>query len=521
MKVIKSKVFTTNVQNIEISGLGTDSTKRLHQFVDRLFNPKLDNEGFKAGGPIFDDKARDVLLKYELHQGEIQEEVKYLDSIRYGGRYSPNSIIQQIQRFQAEHAPSFRWNRNYKDAIKDVREMIIPKHFLLEVIRYRSDDDVRQTLPREDTHSGFEFIVTGFKEKGAYMEGSFDQFEVETETARRNGTFGKPILPAHRLQCSGAYDAALKYRRTGECKWKTRLVSMVDLWVILAECMWAKPFQHLMHNVHWYAGGKKPIDLSQIVNTKRMHYKYWFSIDYSQFDQSIPSWLIRDAFSIIHDSFKEFKDLEWLWEILVNDFINKAFVGPDGHLHYAENGVPSGSMFTQIIDTLCNRIMIATYFHSISKKRNQSVDYDCMICGDDNLGFANEVIDLNDLSGYLKRCFGILCKPEKCSQGKQVDSPQFLSREWRHEGEWRHPKELVAKMLYPERWRPYQSEPSLVPEAIVYSYILTYPRGMDELIDVRRFMRDHVGYLKSWTNAIFGYQTGYLSYLQRYEMSSS
>lgn len=515
MKVTNSNysVFATNVQNATLSGLGTDSTKRLMQHCDSQFQMKRVKDE-----PLFDDKTRDVLVKYELKPNEINQEVKYLDSIGYGGRKDPSQLIQQIERFQAGHVPSFRWNRNYQRALRAVQEMTTPTVQGLKILRYRSDEDIKDALPKPDAHSGFEFIVTGLKEKGMYIEGARDHFEEELNQARVNGSFGKPIITLNRLQCSGAYDA--EGNRTGEHKKKTRLVSAVDLWVVVAELMWAKPFQRHLATRSYYAGGKDPVTLRTNVRHARWHHKYWISLDYSKFDQSLVSWLIRDAFEIIWNCFEGCSDWRWLWDIIVNDFLKKAFIGPDGKLFYAENGVPSGSMFTQIIDSICNLIMVHTYFYSLEAKGTKVDDFVCIICGDDNLVFLDFDVNFEDLEGYFKRNFGVECNASKCDRGTQADDPVFLSRTWRVAGEWRQPKELIAKMLYPERFRPYKANPQLTPEAIVYSYILAFPLGMKELIDVDRFMLDNTHYLRSWSSAIFGYQSGYLSYTMRYENSS-
>nr|QIJ70084.1 RNA-dependent RNA polymerase [Davola partiti-like virus] len=505
-------VFTTNVQNAKISGLGTDSTKRLIHHCGDQFHLKQVKDG-----PLFDNKTRNVLRKYELKPGEINREVKYLDSIRYGGEKDPSQLFQQIERFQQAHAPSFQWNKNYQRALRKVEKLTTPMIQRLKILEYRSDEDIKDALPKPDAHSGFEFIVTGLKEKGMYIEGARDHFEEELHQARMRGSFCKPIITLNRLQCSGAYDA--EGNRTGECKKKTRLVSAVDIWVVIAELMWAKPFQRFMASRPWYVGGKKPWELRANVGHNRWHHKQWISLDYSKFDQSLPAWLIRDAFNIIWKCFQGCENWRWLWDIIVNDFIKKAFVGPDGTLFYAENGVPSGSMFTQIIDSICNLIMVHTYFYSLEAKGHKISDFVCIICGDDNLVFLDFDVDFEDLEGYFKRNFGVECNASKCDRGAQTDDPVFLSRFWQNRGEWRLPKELIAKMLYPERFRPYRKNPQLTPEAIVYSYILAFPLGMEELIDVRRFMKDNVQYLRSWSSAIFEYQSGYLSYVMRYENS--
>lgn len=507
---------TTNssLKDAELSKLSVESTKRLMNFSGVKFERRIPNEA----KPPFDDRVRDVVLSYALDSKKLLSELNYLDSMGYGCLFYHGPLLEQIQRFQDHpeigevHAPSFRWNKNYKRAMKRVRAQVIPR-FKLTVHTYKDEQDVLDALPRLDTHAGFEYILTGKKYKGDYEGEMYDQLQRELTLAKVTKSLRKPILPGYRLQISGAYDEDGK--RTGTFKRKVRLVSMVDLYQILAELMFAKPLQWYLGNQPFYAGGKDPSALHSFVTSTRWKYGYWASLDYSHYDQSIPSWLIEDAFSILWDCFAssvENKSWKWLWDIIVSDFINKEFVGPKGTLIRAHDGVPSGSMFTQIIDTICNLIMITTYIEHIK----EGMRFECIICGDDNLVYTQEALDMDDISGYLQRCFGIECNSQKCGHGTKDEDPEFLSRVWRSNGTWRDPIELWTKLCYPEKFRPYSKEPQLSPELIVYSYILCYPLGMRDLMNVDKFLEDNALKMPQWSKTVLEYQSGYLSYAMRY-----
>jgi hypothetical protein len=256
---------------------------------------------------------------------------------------------------------------------------------------------------------------------------------------------------------------------------------MVDLMQIILELKYAKPVQKLMSSSFMYAGGKDPSLISSIISNYRNRNKVWWSIDYSGFDMSISSWLIEDAFAILKKLFLNVDDEEW--NIIVNDFVHKDFIVNEGVVH-SDKGVPSGSMFTQIIDSIVNCVVVTTYFNSINSK------CDMIAMGDDNLIFSNEKLDLlDDLSSYLNKNFGLSTSAEKSSKGTFRQYPEFLSRFWRIDGQWRHPYLLISRLLFPERYRDYSGD--IGPEHVIFAFILTYRLGMGELMDVWRFTQDY------------------------------
>jgi hypothetical protein len=99
--------------------------------------------------------------------------------------------------------------------------------------------------------------------------------------------------------------------------------------------------------------------------------KKYIMTDYRQFDKTPPAWLIRDAFSIVFDSFdlKHVEDAEGkVWPVnevrtqrrikkLVSYFINTPIRLASGERFRKRGGVPSGSTFTNIINTIINCIV--------------------------------------------------------------------------------------------------------------------------------------------------------------------
>jgi hypothetical protein len=276
----------------------------------------------------------------------------------------------------------------------------------------------------------------------------------------------------------------------------------------------------MLASSRYYAGGKSPDQLGNIIFNDRGQRKNWFSWDAHSYDRSIPGWLIRDVMQIIKGWFALDEKQETLFDYVTDSLVVKQFIGPDGKMIEVHDGVPSGSMFTQIVDTVANLVILTTYLFHIGLSESEVLRFKCNICGDDNLIFHDGEIVVKDYCTYVAKNFGITSHPDKCKSGLcEYDAPQYLSRFWRASGAWRHPWLLAAKMISPERTRIYgSSKHRISPELIVYSYVLGYPSGLRELIDVGRFVTEN-NLRNSLLNATGGPVglSGFLEYQIRYE----
>lgn len=458
--------------------------------------------------PIRDDDVLKVLKQYALHPRLIDSDYSYLRSLRDKDGYEYSQSLKRVREidsvidaFQKKDVPNFGWNENYQKAKLKLERMFNSKH--LKSLTYNSDNDIMSNLPKTDTHSGFEYILTGIKKKGEYAEGILQAYTAEEKLALENGSFEKLILPGTRTQGSGAFDE-LTGERTFECKHKTRMINMVDLYVIIAELKYAKPIQDLLAHNDWYAGGKDPSYITRQFSHLRRFYNYFLSIDYSGYDQTVPSWLIRDAFDIVFSAFDERDDL---CEVIVNDFIHKDVLF-DGNIYHIDKGVPSGSMFTQIIDTVCNWLIILTYAYSIGEP-----NIDMMVMGDDNIIFTHGLWNISDLRQYVSRNFGMDIGSKSDDIASVSQTPHFLSRYWKYTGQWRHPSVLVSKMAFPERRRRYDL---IEPDEVIFGYICSYPLGMEELIDVPSFLKHHPNYSNAELAKVSSYLPGSIAYNLEY-----
>lgn len=492
--------------------LSVGSKHRLRSYQTRL-------SATTGEKPIFDDMAIKLAKLYAKDVTDFNRQIAYLnqlvdeDGIPFSRSYKLYSKASDAMwRFAQRDYSWFGWNENYVKSLKQLKDEFA--NLKLRPLSYNSDDDIRRAVPKESTHSGYLWLETGVKKKGDHMEGINDVFKVDLERALSEGSFKHPILIAFRTQASGEFDD--DGSQTNTCKHKTRVVSMVDLRQIIAELMFAKPIQNYMSKASWYAGGKNDQDISSIITRCRVKYSKFLSIDYSSFDQTISSWLIDDAFEILRGAFQLNVYQNKIFDLIKSDFIHKDFILSEGILH-SDRGVPSGSMFTQIIDSVVNVLVVRTYFNSIRAEAEMTV------MGDDNVIFTNSDTTMEEMASYIAKNFGLIVKTDdKSSSGStKKDDVKFLSCYWTDYGKWRHPRQLLSRLAFPERFRNYKADgiDKVRPEHVIHAYIYAYPAGMAQLIDVARFKRDYPISKKEIIKLVDSrLLPGYFGYNQEYVM---
>lgn len=502
LRKMRNADFLTN-------SLSAGSTNRLSSYRKSLVR----SQG--VGSPLFDSKVYSLLKGYVWDEGALDSNVDYLNNLvdKEGYSFSRNLKLydhtqEAMERFIAPDHPSFRWNENYQQSLKWLKNLFSKTKLIPQ--RYESDDDIRAALPKINTHSGYTYIISGLKKKGDNIDGLYNKLKHRKNSIRKGiAVESTPVLVAFRTQASGEFED--DGSRTNTCKHKTRIVSMYDLLNVVLELQFSNPIQQYMNSLDQYAGGKDEGQIGAIIHNYAHKHKKFMSIDYSSFDQTISSWLIEDAFDVLACAFPRMTDGQRKeFNQIVNNFIHKDFILAEGVLH-SDKGVPSGSMFTQIIDTVVNWIVILTYFNS----KSQTCDMIAM--GDDNAIFCDEKESIKDLATYVSKNFGLIVKvDDKSNEGLTVESDvKFLSRYWSPGGPWKHPNQLVSRLLFPERFRDYTHE--VQPQHVIFAYILTYERGMSQLMNVSQFLRDYpIGALNVFKNVDSRYVPGSLAYIREY-----
>jgi len=198
----------------------------------------------------------------------------------------------------------------------------------------------------------------------------------------------------------------------------------------------------------------------------------FYSVDFSGFDSSIPPALISFAFEVLRSYFVEHfnEEEQRCWDKVVNYFIHTPIMMPDQEVWIKHRGVPSGSYFTSMVDSIVNYLAI-TYAWIVSKGEALGRDH-ILVLGDDSIvgntsevpliKLAEAVSDLNLTMNVEKTVVGY--------SGK--DWPHFLGHDWK----WG-----MADRALEETWRQscFPENPSGIKDPEERALIRAFSRSSD------------------------------------------
>lgn len=268
---------------------------------------------------------------------------------------------------------------------------------------------------------------------------------------------------------------------------KTRLVWGYPYSMTAIEGLVAWPLiQHFKGGYTPMAFAIPTVHLGTKLRVSSYHKEWAYSLDMSQFDATLSADLIHEAFSILRTWYdgreiepisgctvkQIFDTVEWY-------FIHTAIVMPNGYLYLGkDHGVPSGSFFTQMIDSVCNVILCG----AISTRFGLNVDKsDIYVLGDDLLFWCNRKMDLNVISKYANTSFGVkLHGAEKSAIYHYDEAIHYLGRDWANGLPSLDEDEIVKRMVFPESYRKYSQDPEEKKRQVhmlILSYASVYRRG--------------------------------------------
>lgn len=190
--------------------------------------------------------------------------------------------------------------------------------------------------------------------------------------------------------------------------------------------------------------------------------KLVMNTDLSNFDAHVPAWEIRDVFAFFSDwfDFSRVRDSEgkvWdcnphqtarRWRAMVSYFINTKIRTPSGLRVQKRNGVPSGSMWTNVVDTFVNAVQSRTAAYRVTGYLPVKDYY----YGDDGVIFLNvDRIDLDAFANELSETFGAILSVEKTILTDNVENIHWLGYFYRPGGPRRSLDFIIASTLFPER----------------------------------------------------------------------
>lgn len=283
-----------------------------------------------------------------------------------------------------------------------------------------------------------------------------------------------------------APEPCIAFKRT-QFNDKTRLVWGYPYAMTAIEGLVAQPL------INQFKGGTTPMAFAMAtgaLGTKMRvasYHKQWaYSLDMSSFDSSISGELIHIAFNILRTWYdldeiepESGKTVRDIMKLVENYFIHTPIVMPDHKIYLGkEHGVPSGSYFTQIIDSIVNVIIggaISSRFHLGVSKR------EIFVLGDDLLMWSNRKMDLDKIARYANDTFGVTMHgSEKSEIFRYDEAVHYLGRNWSNGLPDIPQEDILKRMAYPESFRKYSKEAKTRErelKLLFLSYAATYYGG--------------------------------------------
>jgi hypothetical protein len=220
----------------------------------------------------------------------------------------------------------------------------------------------------------------------------------------------------------------------------------------------------------------------------------------------VPAWTIRDVFSLVSDWFDFSKVLDsegkfWnvnvdqtcrRWKAMISYFINTKVRSPSGLRIQKSSGVPSGSMWTNFIDTCVNAVQFRTaLYRTVGSLPAKDYYY-----GDDSQVFLlQDTVSLEALADELLRTFGAILSVDKTILTDNPDNIHWLGYYRRTGGPRRSMAFIVASTVYPERASdsPLESCARLLGQL----YSCMDPHAAVRFYDAVKHIMEKYGYTKS------------------------
>lgn len=161
------------------------------------------------------------------------------------------------------------------------------------------------------------------------------------------------------------------------------------------------------------------------------HFKFFGCFDFSKFDKTVSKQLIEHAFDILSQNidFTKYRDhgvpdarrLYRVWNVLKDYFIYTRLRLPNGERYRKSAGVPSGSYFTQMVDSIVNYIILT---YSWLKVYGHVPEY-IKVFGDDSVIGTLSAFDTSKIAQVIDHC-GMKINVSKSLATSEVDEVEFL-----------------------------------------------------------------------------------------------
>lgn len=274
--------------------------------------------------------------------------------------------------------------------------------------------------------------------------------------ARNSEVIDRAVARAHRVASGDiSFDPYVAGRRVqfGPSGPKTRLVWMAPLSTTLLASRFSAPIHSELERVLPLAYGYNSVEKGARISALTSKHRQVVSLDFSGFDASLSASMIKDAFAILRTHLDLDDEDEALYERIVNDFIHTRIVTPDGDMYRVHGGVPSGSPFTSLVDSVCN--VLACEYAWILLTGQALEPQQMWVLGDDVIIGVDSSITLPMIAEAV-RTIGLTVNVQKSevtrSSASESAPVHFLGHYWINGRMHRPIRELVLRLVFPERW---------------------------------------------------------------------
>lgn len=355
---------------------------------------------------------------------------------------TPDSVWSGILKF-AGNTPSKTRIPSYQRALQLLRDELDVDTKLKPI----SIQDASAKVP-QSTSPGLPFIAThpGLK-KGDVIKKKIHNFVSYWDRVANK----LPVTPVP--DCA----AFARSHISSSTENKVRPVWAVPLVMILLENTFASPLldeiisqkclRHSAYGMEMMKGGMSWLN-NQLHRARKRGASKFLMLDFSAFDATIPAWIIRDVFKIIREKFILTPGENRCFNKMVDYFINTPIRNMDGRRFLKDHGIPSGSMFTNIIGSCVNFVMSHTVLPEVT---SSPIDF-INVFGDDSISALNNssVINLDDLNLSFSSIFGVTVNVKKSYWTRNLNNVHYLGY-YNFSGDpVKNTSELLASMLYPQ-----------------------------------------------------------------------
>lgn len=356
-------------------------------------------------------------------------------------------LYDSLSRYDREYKPLPKGDARFAEAVRRT----FAAFRLPEKLRPIKVEDV-DLSDTWDSSAGWTWAIGGRSaHKGEVYDLILDEAK-KLKRLSRNGRLSVKRLPP--CQC---------YKRTQLAmlvKPKVRLVWGVPAEIIMMEGQFAQPLiaAYSTFDGPMYCGKTMlkalPMFIDYVTGRGR-----GLAIDWSGFDSSISPGLIEIAFRVLLDNFELTEPQLAEVDVIINYFLHSGIVMPDGHAYVKRGGVPSGSFFTQLIDSVVNFLVI-TYLQLSDYCSDDAVGMLCdvdlpmmRVLGDDSLSYIpqGKFVDLETWAKLAEEKFGMKLNVDKSMVEESPEKLEFLGHSARLGRISRDLLRLLLLALYPEQ----------------------------------------------------------------------